>query len=73
MNDLQKLASKAINEMIIAKEKSGHVVPVETSNSRACRNCVFDKECTPKIDRVCMAHNRPDGRSIYYTILNDKK
>ena len=63
-----KLSSKEQNQMIefaIAK-KEVKAVELGTTDVRGCVGCVFRRTCTAKHDRVCMAHNRADKRSVYF-------
>ena len=63
-----KLSSKEQNQMIefaIAK-KEVKAVELGTTDVRGCVGCVFRRTCMAKHDRICMAHNRADGKSVYF-------
>lgn len=63
-----KLSSKEQNQMIefaIAK-KDVKAVELGTTDVRGCVGCFFRRTCMAKHDRICMAHNRADGKSVYF-------
>lgn len=48
----------------------------DNANTPGCSECIFQKEggavdCTLK--NTCMAHKRPDGKSVIFKIFNNVK
>ena len=64
----EKRSSKEINQMIDFAIARGEVRAVDyySVTIRGCVGCVFRNDCEPAHDRICMAHNRDDRRSVYF-------
>ena len=63
-----KLSSKEQNQMIETAVSRGTAKAVGFGGTDAvgCSSCIFKETCTAKHDRICMAHNRADRRSVYF-------
>ena len=64
----EKRTSKETNQTIDFAIARGEVKAVDyySVTIRGCVRCVFKNECRPVHDRICMAHNRDDRRSVYF-------
>lgn len=75
MEKKDRISSRELNAEIGRRESAGLVRPVEFKDGdlRGCDACCFSSECYAKFDRVCMAHNRADKKSVYFVQVRQGK
>ena len=68
MEKKERISSRELNAEIVRRESAGAVRAVEFKEGdlRGCDACCFSSECYAKFDRICMAHNRADKKSVYF-------
>ncbi len=57
-----------MKELIEQMLADGKIIERKTLPEQGCKSCAFKSECKGKYEMPCMAHNRKDKRSIYYTL-----
>lgn len=69
------ISSRELNAEISKRESEGRVRAVEfkAGDLRGCDACCFSSECYAKFDRICMAHNRADKKSVYFVRVRQGK
>lgn len=55
------------NEVINSLLRKGDISEQDTTISQPCKCCVMKSACFPSKRHLCMAHNRADRRSIFYS------
>jgi hypothetical protein len=67
---MEKEKMARLNELIMKIElgvNSGKIVEKESDSEFPCKYCVFHMGCYSSRLMPCMAHNRKDKKSIYYS------
>ena len=60
-------SQEEFNEIIQSLLRKGDISEQDTPANQPCKSCVMKNTCFPSKEHECMAHNRADRRSIFYS------